>query len=482
MSLSALRAWLPSEFLALLLMALLASTALELSAGLWRLNVLLLDAQLRLWTHEQPEDVVIVGIDENSLRQLGRWPWSRRMHADLLDRLSAAGARVIGFDVLFVEPQQDDMAADRALADAVARSGRVVFPVVPEQTRLGGMLVEQLPLPEIAAEAAAFGHVDVELDRDGLSRQVYLMAGLGNPHWPALALAMVNLVEPERVGRLPGQQRGADRVSATGNALGGTSAGGLSNDVIGRRWVRDYRVIVPYVGPSGHFKRVSYADVLDGRVPEDVFLNRYVLIGMTASGLADIIPTSISGHASPMPGVEFNANLVEAIRDGRLIEPMPKTLALLLTLLLTIVPLLVYPRLSPRVNLLVVLAVLAGIVVLEAGLLVILNIWFAPATALVCVLVSYPIWAWRRLEGALRYLDAELADLRRLRTRVPAQRELPTAEAVAVTCQLLGTEPWTLFSVRRGRVRGLLRRGPRARAESLVSVAEAVSFAPGGAG
>ena len=70
---------------------------------LWRWDSLLYDAALSLLPQDVPEDIVIVAIDDASLAELGRWPWSRRVHAQLLNQLKLHGARVIGMDIVFAE-------------------------------------------------------------------------------------------------------------------------------------------------------------------------------------------------------------------------------------------------------------------------------------------------------------------------------------------------------------------------------------------
>ena len=77
--------------------------------------------------HSASGDVVLVAIDNEALRAIGRWPWPRRYHAQLIDRLTAAGAKRIGSDVTY--ETRSDPVDDQMLADAIKRSGKVVLPV-----------------------------------------------------------------------------------------------------------------------------------------------------------------------------------------------------------------------------------------------------------------------------------------------------------------------------------------------------------------
>ena len=136
--------------------------------------------------------VSTVAIDDDSLKRLGRWPWSRRTHAELLDRLTAMQARAVGFDVLFAEQQTDD-----PLAGAIARNGKTVLAVAPSNPASGRPIDEVLPIAPLAESAAGLGHVDIELDTDGLCRSFYLRAGLGEAHadHPARRTAQARVVE-----------------------------------------------------------------------------------------------------------------------------------------------------------------------------------------------------------------------------------------------------------------------------------------------
>jgi len=112
-----------------------------------------------------------------------------------------------------------------------------------------------------------------------------------------------------------------------------------------------------------------------------------------------------------MPGVEIQANLVVAMRDGRLITTLPVVTTVLLTALLTAIPLLWLPRLMPLPGLLAstawVLAV-GGACALLPGLC---QRWLPPSGLLVAGLFAFPLWSWRRLEVASRHLDQELRQL-----------------------------------------------------------------------
>ena len=156
----------------------------------------------------QSQRAVVVAIDERSLQLLGRWPWPRRVHAQLLDRLNAAPPQAIAFAILFDPPDRSDAEGDALFAAAIARAGRVMLPVAPAAANGSGVLAAE-PAAEFAEAAAALGHVDVEIDPDGLLRRLYLRAGVGERRWPALAQGVDERVRAQRDGPLPGLRRDA---------------------------------------------------------------------------------------------------------------------------------------------------------------------------------------------------------------------------------------------------------------------------------
>ncbi|MFO1433428.1 MAG: EAL domain-containing protein [Candidatus Competibacteraceae bacterium] len=376
------------EKLGLVLLLSVLAPLLVYTDALWRWNYLLYDYELKLFFRPAPVDVLIVAIDEHSLAELGRWPWPRRLHAQLLDRLTEAGAAGVALDIVFAEPAADDPMGDALLAQALRKNGHVVLPVLPEQLR--GQLVETLPLPLLAEAAADLGHIDIELDRDGIVRNSYLKAGLGKPHWPSLGLALLEQEQPAAWNRL------AEKIPALGHTASPYA------------WVRDYRIGIPFAGPPGHFQQLSFVDVVSGRVPAEVLRDKLILVGVTASGLGPALPTPVSGLSQPMSGAEIHANVLDALRRGQVIKFLTVPWQLALTLMLVLAATLLYSQATPprRVLLMtfgLLLLTLAG----SALLLVTAGWWFAPAPALLAISLSYPLWSWRRLEYTLRSLAQE---------------------------------------------------------------------------
>ncbi|XRD86034.1 CHASE2 domain-containing protein [Dyella acidisoli] len=328
----------------------------------------LYDLHARYWHYTPDDRVVIVAIDPKSLDEIGRFPWPRSIHAQLIDRLTADGARGIGMDVTMSTPSNDPN-TDQQVATAVHRNGKVVLPVFAEAVTLGGPLQEALPVQTIAQSVAALGQVDVAKDNDERVRGAYLKAGLGSAYWPSLALALLQLGHAPNMA-LPGLHDPAH------------------NDASPYLWMRDNYVLLRYAGPTGTFGTLSYVDVLNNRVPTDLLKDRWVFVGATAEGLGDILQTP----DSPMPGVEYQANVLESLERGLLVTPLDFLRQFALSAVLLALPLLLYglPGIGRNWALLltsVVLVLVACFTLLRGAYL-----WWPPVSCLVVIAAEFVAW------------------------------------------------------------------------------------------
>ena len=351
------------------------------SDGLKRLDDMLYDKVIQSWSRSVPDDIVIIAIDERSLSQLGRWPWPRERHAELLQRLTEADAKVIGVNILFSEANVTRPEGDRLLAEAVRSSGRVVLPVTYQQTPSSG-LAEILPQPELSASAARLGHVDVTSDMDGVNRGIFLKAGLGAPYWDTFTLAMLSWLESE------------DRDFLADYAIE------ENLDSKPYAWIADHWRLIPFFGGAGHFPSFSFVDVINGNVSPKHFKDKLILVGVTAQGLNEALMTPV--HA--MSGVEFNANVLAAIRQGKMIKPLEPVWGSLLTIALLLLSLAVYIYQRPLKALFVTSALVIVVLMISTILLRVSYIWFPPVTTLLLLVLSFPLWTWYRWETTRRAL------------------------------------------------------------------------------
>ncbi|PRP70222.1 hypothetical protein BUE93_13395 [Chromobacterium amazonense] len=320
--------------------------------------------------HGPEQNLIVIAVDEKSLSELGRWPWPRAFHAQLLDKLG--GARAIGFDIAIAEPSRDHPEADGYLANAIRRNGKVVGPVFPELR--SGQLLETRPLPVIAGAMAGLGHTDYERDEDGAIRRVYLRAGLGAPRYPSFAAAIRDVASGQR-GAIPPAQPPRP----------------------GQAWLRRDLAMVPFSSGAQPFHLISYSDALN-RLPAALFDDSIVLIGVTANGLGNQQPTPVSVNNAGMPGVEIDAYMVHGLLNHQLMRPMPLWRECLLgALLLGLFDWLLSRRLrAPK--LLAGYALAAGAVLLSsAALLYFASLWVGGSVVAMLLLLS----------GTLRYVSGQ---------------------------------------------------------------------------
>ena len=387
------------EWFSLTVAMLLLGLILGWQNGLGRADQTLYDNFL---THdERParDDIIIVAIDNYSLAELGRWPWPRKLHAALLDRLTQADPRVVGLDIILSEPERAQAdgtrPGDELLAEAIKRNGRVVLPVVIGENATGAS--ESLPIAEFADAARGMGHINLEYDADGVVRSVFLLEGQKNQERPHFSLATLNAVAqlaPQYQVALPRFTHDSE----------GDKHPSLPY------WQRFAHMHIPYAGNNGHFQTVPYVSVLKGEVPAEFFKDKIVLVGATAVGMGDAYPTPVSGNSGAMPGVEINANILASLLDHKSIAVADPWQTALFSAFPVLFAMIAYIWLSPRMALLVsgsliALIVLISFMTLKAGL------WIAPSAALLTLVLSYPLWSWRRLEAAITYLGQEFIRL-----------------------------------------------------------------------
>lgn len=353
---------------------------------LWRADQLLYDAALAIWQRPAPQDIVIVTIDDRSLAQVGRWPWRRAIHATLINRLTEDGARAVGLDLLLSDRDAADAASDTSLAEAIKRNGRVVLPLVLAPTDRPE-LDDQLPLPEFA-KSATLGFAHVVIDADGIVRRLMLREVRNGEELSSFALRVLAVAATARAGDAASVQAGA--IAPGIDALS-----------------------LPFAGPPGHFRQISYVDVLRGNAPAGFFRDKIVLIGATATGLVGRYATPVSGLTQTMSGVEIQANAIDALRRPILIHTAPPAAVAAITVAALALLLFLLRQASARAGLLLtgaglLLTLLASVMLLHFG-----QLWYAPAAGLVGCALAYPVWSWRRLEAAQNFLDAELLELQK---------------------------------------------------------------------
>ncbi|NVZ48140.1 CHASE2 domain-containing protein [Pseudomonas tolaasii] len=381
---------------------------LSLSAGL-ALNNPLYDSLRRLTPLPVDPRILLITIDDQSLQQLGRWPWPRSLHADLINRLSAAQPAGILFDVIFSEP--GEAAQDRQLADAVCDAGNVLLPLVTEGSVSAHPPDE--PLMPMLKCAKGVGHINIEADNDGVVRSLYLREGPPGNTLPQLAWLAYALMG--ETGPMPGHPQ----------------------ESIDAHWQREHAIRVPFTAHS-HFPSVSYVSVLRGDVSPELLRGRLILVGATAYGMGDRFITPLSSSFGATAGVEIEANILNGLLLGRSIVDLPGWLSALMatSVVALLLGLLLY---RPRYALWMTIGCMAG-ALLASWALLRLGHWWSPAACLIGLLLSYLIWNWRRLSVILAYFGWELARLDNEPKVLPERRRAPARQGDVLQGRIFALE------------------------------------------
>jgi adenylate cyclase len=318
--------------------------------------------------------VTIVDIDEQSLRALGQWPWPRTVMADMISKIVQLGGTVIGFDVLFPEPDRSspEVAAetiqglgdatreelrrlpgnDAVFADTI-RKARVVLgqsgyrvsgaaPVARPAFQTGiailgpdprpflvdfPHLLRNLPILDEAAQGQ--GIFSIIPEQDGVVRRVPVVAVADGTIVPALSLEMLRVVTGSGAILIKTDTSGVRSVSV--------DAFEIPTDSKGRIWI--------HFAPFNLGRYFSAVDLLQGTVPASGLAGKMVLIGTSAAGLLDLKVTPI--HPA-LPGVELHAQLLESALTGSTLSRPSYTaffeIVLAMLLILTLI------AFAPRVN------------------------------------------------------------------------------------------------------------------------------------
>lgn len=346
------------EFL-LLPLALLLALGFSVSRLGEELENLTLDWRFQARAASDPPadpQVLVVGIDEDALAKLGRWPWSREVHAQLVALLGSRPPAAAAFDVLFTEPSADP-SKDQLFGDVLVQSTTYITAAAAETLenspkfeaeyagntkaianfkgdikRLVGNDTVLLPVP-IIAESSHAGFVNSPPGADGVRRQIPLVVRCGTRVFPSLVLQALLTREEVETDAVEVVLGGSIRIK------GAHKQWQIPIDERGQMTI-NYRhpntfKVFPYAGLLA-----SLLEFKDKEWPKDrpPVSGQILFIGQTAAGLADLGPTP---HGPQTPLVLTHANALSNILSGDYIKK-PDFLQLIgvwaLLALLTIIP------------------------------------------------------------------------------------------------------------------------------------------------
>lgn len=235
------------------------------------------DLRFDIFRRSATDSILLVQIDSPSIEKLGTWPWRRSIHAAIVDKLVALGARDIALDVDFSSPSVPS--EDAKLADALARAGNgIILPAFKQAvSRTGGStsISTSLPIPSLAAHSWIAG-INVVADKDGRVRHMPVAEHIGDQDIPALSVMLAGL---------PSGQRD---------------------------------IMIDYGIDPSTIDQMSVADLLDGKIDPQRVRGRKVIVGANALELRDYVLVPVYGYIS---GSMFHALATETLLQHHLLKP-----------------------------------------------------------------------------------------------------------------------------------------------------------------
>ncbi len=302
-----------------------------------RMELYTIDWRFRVRGPQQPDSrLMIVTVDEESIRTEGRWPWPRNRMAQLIRKLQQLGTKRIIFDIFFTERDETALGAeyDAELVEASGQFGNVYhagFAYDPEAGDVPAPLSEEvmakawdtvkirtatgvaaagalyqpqglvMPLPELAAAAKAIGFMNVLDSGDGVFRHVLPLLRYQDHVYPALVLAAaceMMGVKPAEVEVTPGREiRLGNKVSIPLDAHG--------------------RMMVDFVGGRNSYPRLSAARVLaaePGSWLAQQLAGKTAFVAVTAPGFFDLRPSPFD---TVYTGAEIQTNALDSILNSK---------------------------------------------------------------------------------------------------------------------------------------------------------------------
>ena len=322
---------------------------------------------LTVWTapHRASQPIVLVAIDEESMRAIGRqWPWPRGMHAQLIDRIAGAGATAIGVDILLAEPS--DPAEDEKLAAAIKRAGNVVLAADFIYSEIPGAHIWRRadPFDAFTSAGARTGLAVVPIGADNFVRRI---PDEPDAFWRQLVLLVQSRVPTLRV---PPQPEAGD-------------------------WIR-------YLGGDEVYDAIPYHMVLEASADElrEVFRDRIVIVGRDVRASPEIGRAQSDVFATPFlestgsltSGMRIHAAIVENALTGNAIHDTPRGAVPLMALLAAALAALAFRRWTPVRGALVLLVALAAFAGATTAAFTYGNTWLpltAPAAVMIAAYLAY---------------------------------------------------------------------------------------------
>jgi len=291
--------------------------------------------------------VTIVDIDENSLAEIGQWPWSRDVLSKMTHNLTQMGAVLVAYDVVFAEPDpmnpsliatslkglddetrtklrllpDNDLAFAKVIKKSTVVLGQAGYwekrdaddkapPPIKKSIALKGQkphrFISKFPslvrnIPIIEKFAAGHGVFTVVPEQDGIVRRVPTLFNYNDDLYTALSVEVMRVAFRRPTVLVSTDAAGVKSIGIASKRMFPPNGLILPTDKNGRVW--------PYFSKSDPTKYVSARDVLNGTADPKLIKGKLIMVGTSAAGLLDIRSTPVD---PVIPGVEVHAQLVEA--------------------------------------------------------------------------------------------------------------------------------------------------------------------------
>ena len=408
------------------------------------------DWGVRASNHAPSPRIAVIAIDDQSIANIGRWPWSREVHAQMIVKLKQAGAKVVGYASFFFEPQidpglayvqkltelyqalpppqqqnlaqfyavlgeaEDALNNDRKLAAAITEAGNVALPMLfvlgeprgnPDKPLPDYVLKNQItkvvdrigaqnnnifpvptlqaaaPLQEIAAGAAAIGHLNALPDVDGSTRTEPLVVRYYDQYFPSFSMMLA--AKSLNLGPGDVEMRLGEGIKV-GNLIINTDP-----------YLQMHSYFYKDKDGKPAFPLDSFYDVISGKIPAEKYRDKVVLIGATAAGVGTYQVTPIS---PAMPPVVTLAHSVSSIlqEDFFLAPTWGFWVEKLAFILVALYIILLLPRLKAGMGFALSAAVLAALIATHFALMAGKLMWIQLMASAVLLVIGHILLTTKR--------------------------------------------------------------------------------------
>ena len=378
-----------------LILILLISLKIVNPSFVKSISFLSFDLYQKIFTLDKKEsEVVIIDIDEASLGKFGQFPWSRSVFAKILENVNQFEPKAIGFDIFFTEK-------DKQSPEEIIKSYNLIPTDVSELQEIKGhdeifgeelkktksvtaVLGSSVPshsnydrkakarflskggdpeqftysytysigsLKQLEDSVKGLGSISFLDQTDGIIRSLPLIVKFNKEIYPTMGLEMIRVGNNQKNIYIELNEVGVKRISSRPYKI--------SSDPNGIIWIR-YK-------NSLKSQYISASSVYEGKFPDKLFKDKYVLIGASAQGLFDLVKTPLG---VTIPGVEVHANVIENILDQSYLIRNPNTYVfeLLFVIIVSILTFYLSQKIKPRYSLSIFFGSLAVVIILGFSL------------------------------------------------------------------------------------------------------------------